>query len=300
MKHFDKTYSQNNYSELDPKLLFVNAPEALIYRLTEEYLLKHDFETKERRKPHLSFAENIQSELSDRTRTYLKRNNIILNSYDIYKLNKLRSLMGYRYFIYFGLFNELKPMHDDTSFLYKFEELIKAVTLNQSAFYIAIPDLIFQPSDNIYNENSMANTENTNRAIQYYKLISHLIEFYRNTFKYPVYRLIIPTLIDHEKIYNKNILKIRYNAKIELSKRSLMFYKDFAKVFFDIYLENLEPRDYIFSTNYYVDENALIGYLKTTTTKIDLSYNDNTIKTITNNIELQDYYKLLNKMRARK
>lgn len=298
MKQFERSYTYNNYSEIPPKLLMVNVPESLIYRITEEYLLQHDFENKERRKPHLSFAEEIHSNMSDSTRTYLKRNNIIINSYNINSLEKLSQLMGYRYFVYFGLYNELSPLISDTSFLYKFEELIKKVTLNQSAFYIVIPDLIFEPSDNMYDVNSNPNTMSENRVIQYYKLISHLIEFYRNVFKYPVYKIIIPTLIDHEKRFNIDLLKIKYRKEIELPRRSLIFYKDFAKVLFDIYMNELEPQDYLFSSDYYVEEDNLIGFLKSKYK--DIRSENVIIKTVGNHTEIdtKDYNNLLKKLKA--
>ncbi len=258
--------TQTSHNSLFPKLITINAPEPFMHEMTKLYVKECPYYY-ENKRPHFSFAYNIDRPITPELRAFALVNKLLVHSYSLSNVKMMQMLMGYRFVLYFGLFDELYPSYTNNDFIKKFEQIVQRYALNQSSLFIVLPDLIFQPSNQSYDEESEANTKSDNRIIAYYKLISQMIDFYKNVLKYSIHKIIVPFVLDDKKIIaetlSKRILKSPLkNSDTNTPLRSLITFKELSEAIMAIYKNEMLPEDYMIASDNYVDETQLKKYLK--------------------------------------
>lgn len=295
---FKQDYSKDY---IEDKLLIINAPESFVYSFAKLYIEQSE-NTVQKKRPMIAFSFSIDKDVNTELLKYLKFNNIFIYNHDLHKLKEFKKFMGYRKIIYFGLFNELTPLPKDSSFIYKIEQLFESFMGICSNAYFVLPDVIYEPSEGIYDLNSMANSSSTNRIIAYYVFIDYLISFYKKSFKYPINKIIVPYCFS-KSYKSDNKLSFKYFEKnIELPSRQLLLMEDFAYEVFNLFkTEMLLPdSNYMLSSDFYIDEKLFNNYIKKKTLKYSNIENKRIIIKGNIHIDSSHYEKILKNLRNKK
>lgn len=250
------------------KACFLDFPHHIIYHLIIEYFkYNKSWSLNGSHYKDLSFIFDKVEIIKNNQNgflNYLNDSNFYTNYYEQSDLSTLNSIIGYQS-VFIGTFFYKQDINsfEDLKYL---EQVIQYLISNNHKIYYLIPDLIFQPSSETYNENSPTNTESDYSYISRLRFVDQFLQYLRFVKKLPIYRIIIPN------VWNDTNLRYFVQDKLEKAKtkfdidsisRPFLFSEQFSYYLFKIF-EEQESKNYLISSYYSISEDELFDIDLTT------------------------------------
>ncbi len=255
-----------NASQLIPKTVYCGISPELTHYLMLEYLKRNKYWFKDESKyreiafsiNYLTSAKNGQIYIKD----YIKRNYFFCYLYNDLWKPTLDQFSGYENVVIGDAF--CKKDLSTFDYLKELEETVKYILSNNQKIYYLIPDYIFEADDNTYSENTPANTAVSYKEFAYAKFFDQYLSFLRDYKKLPIYRIVVPRIINFKKlnmfVHKTELPKVKSSKddydKILSIERPLLSTDKFAEALYNLHLES-EPKNYIISSDIKFSEREL-------------------------------------------
>jgi hypothetical protein len=252
--------------------------------------------------PHICFFFDYKSDYNPKLIEWLKSQDMMVQLFSFENQASVKIMSGMRYLFISNISRYyLGKTRSEEFIIYQFRTLLNELNNSDTQIYFFLPDLIFQPNNEItYINKSAANSELDSPLAKFYTFLSHMICYHQGNYK--VNRMVLPYLYQHElkvtdtEILDNNLFKItRFNTHFTKERkdvcptnRSVLSYDEFAGILLKLYENSIEDRNYLISSPVYFSEVFLQGLYSTGFERKRKQSEEETIKLSLEDVSFED------------